>query len=130
MTEKDFSSFAHAINTLTFRYVQSKEKLKYCLPPPSTPTGSSGTYLRMGLPPNSYTLRVVASVSNTSQRAVLRKSFRIFPKGVCTVSSLGPGVVVNGTRAMVEFIGSDPVVDFQCRIDNHHPIPCKHLATN
>ena len=128
MTEKDFSSFAHAINIPTFRYVRSNEKLNYCLPPPSTPTGSSGVYLRTGLPPNSYTLRVVASVrSNTSQRAVLRKSIRIFPKGMCSVSSLGPGVVVNGTRATVEFVGSDSVVDFQCRIDNHQPVPCKHL---
>ena len=82
-------------------------------------------YQRTGLSPRSYTLRVVASVPHTAQRAVLRGVFKIPEKEVCSVTIINKRAEVKGDQAIVEFIGSDSVKDFQCRTDNRRRMPCE-----
>ena len=78
-----------------------------------------------GLSPKSYTLRVVTSVPHTAQRAALRGVFKIPEKEVCSVTIINKRAEVKGDQAIVEFVGSNSVKDFQCRTDNCHRVPCE-----
>ena len=83
-------------------------------------------YEHNGLSSKSYSLRVMATVPNTRERAILRGVFRVPDKELCSVTIVNR-VEVKGDKAKVDFVGSDSVKEFFCRLDRTKRVECENL---
>ena len=89
-------------------------------------SGTSGVYEHNGLSAKSYALRVVATVPNTRERVILRGVFRVPDKEMCSVTIVNR-VEVKRDKAKVDFVGSDSVKEFFCRVDRTKRVECENL---
>ena len=78
----------------------------------------------------SYVLKIIASNSNVD-KATARRRFEInTDPAFCTLHLINRGVTINGNRATVEFIGTEPAETFLCKVDNQEPFICKSSNNN
>jgi len=79
------------------------------------PPGSTTVF--ENVPPNYYSLRVTAT-TGAEEAEVFWKVYVPARPTICSVNLINFGMVLNGTRATVEFQGVGPTTEFSCRLDS------------